>query len=377
MTAPARPSHPLNAPTVESLAREWPQPMNWRQAGLPRQTRLLTDEELAQVGKDMATGALAAVATGIWALLLLFMAFMWHTERMKLDVVPVMVIVNAVGFQVATRLWREQSRRRQAAWSAGGVAVAVGTTLLFGYAARGEPGSGQLVLGFGGMIILAMCAVWWAIVVYRAHQIEAWLGQQAEQQRALDMAHQLATAQIQPHFLFNSLASLQHWVQAKDDRAAPMLQALTGFLRATLPLFNREQLALGDEAEAAREYLAVMQLRLGERLRYSLDLSPEAAATLVPPGLLLTLVENAVEHGVMPSLGGAEVTVRAHGRASQLHLSVHDTGPGLPAQVAEGVGLANTRARLLQAYGPRARLTLANAPAGGCTATLLIPLSAP
>jgi hypothetical protein len=111
-----------------------------------------------------------------------------------------------------------------------------------------------------------------------AHQIEARLRELAEQQRALDMARQLAAAQIQPHFLYNALASLQHWVQAKDDRAAPMLAALTGFLRATLPLFNRERLALGDEAEAARQYLAVMQLRLGERLRASVTIDPAAHA---------------------------------------------------------------------------------------------------
>jgi sensor histidine kinase YesM len=121
----------------------------------------------------------------------------------------------------------------------------------------------------------------------------------------------------------------------------------------------------------------VMQLRLGDRLRYTLSLTPEAEATQVPPGLLLTLVENAVEHGVMPSLAGAEVTVRAHCDAGQLHLSVHDSGPGLPTDLAEGVGLTNTRARLAQAYGPQARLHLDNAPTGGCIAALHIPLITP
>ena len=85
---------------------------------------------------------------------------------------------------------------------------------------------------------------WWFLTLYRAHQIEGRLRELAERDRAVALAGQLMAAQIQPHFLFNSLASLQHWVQTQDPRAAPMLEALTDFLRATLPLFNRPALTL-------------------------------------------------------------------------------------------------------------------------------------
>ena len=377
MTSPDRSALPMKASGEEPRAAGKVPRSFWRQAWLPRQTRVLTKEELEQVGKDTAADTLSAVASWVWLLLLLVLAFLSLTHRMTLYVVTLAIVCQSVGYQVATRLWREQLRHRQVAWSAGGLAVVIGMTLLLGYAPRVDLASRPLVLGLGGTTALALCAMWWAVVVYRAHQIEAWLNLQAEQHKALDIARQLATAQIQPHFLFNSLASLQHWVQAKDDRAAPLLQALTGFLRATLPLFNRKRLALGEEAEVVRQYLAVMHLRLGERLRYSLSLTPEAAAAQVPPGLLLTLVENAVEHGVMPSLGGADVTVQAHCEAGQLHLSVHDTGPGLPDDATEGVGLANTRARLLQAFGLQAHLRLANDSTGGCVATLQCPLPAP
>ena len=209
--------------------------------------------------------------------------------------------------------------------------------------------------------------------------IEARLREIDERERAVGMALQLASAQIQPHFLFNSLASLLHWVQAKDDRAAPMLQALTGFLRATLPLFNQPRLALGDEAQAAAQYLEVMRLRLGDRLQYRLAIEPAAAGAQVPPGLLLTLAENAVEHGVMPSLRGASIEVTARRVGDELQLTVTDTGPGLPPEradgkwPADGVGLANTRARLAQAFGARAGLSLANAPSGGCVAAIHLP----
>jgi LytS/YehU family sensor histidine kinase len=102
---------------------------------------------------------------------------------------------------------------------------------------------------------------WWFLTLYRAHQIEGRLRELAERERAVALAGQLMAAQIQPHFLFNSLASLQHWVQTQDPRAAPMLEALTGFLRATLPLFNRPSLTLGEELQAVRSYLQVMQAR--------------------------------------------------------------------------------------------------------------------
>ena len=130
-------------------------------------------------------------------------------------------------------------------------------------------------LSAGGLFLLSLG--FWFVVSFRAHQIESRLRELDERDRAIAMAHQLAAAQIQPHFLFNSLAALQHWVQAKDDRAAPLLEALTGFLRATLPLFDQRLLRLADEAEAAQRYLAVMQLRLGERLRYRVQIEPAAA----------------------------------------------------------------------------------------------------
>jgi LytS/YehU family sensor histidine kinase len=153
-----------------------------------------------------------------------------------------------------------------------------------------------------------------------------------------------------------------------------MLDALTGFLRATLPLFNRPRMAVGDEAAAVRQYLEVMRLRLGERLRYRIEIEPEAAAAQVPPGLLLTLVENAVVHGVTPSLHGAEVAVRVGRDGLRLFIEVVDSGPGFVPGAADGVGVANTRTRLAQAFCGRATLQLDNAAGGGCIARISAPL---
>jgi hypothetical protein len=349
--------------------------VDWSQFWYPGPTRVFTAEEMVRAGADAPSRTLLTVVMLNYALaafVLMQLAPPVATAALTL----LLSIGGVIGWAGARRLWRRPHRRALVGVSLVGaaalLAATLGTIALKGLT-RGMP-AGDWVRGAGMVLAMMLSVGWWFVAVYRAHQIEARLREQAEQQRALDMARQLAAAQIQPHFLFNSLASLQHWVQAKDERAAPMLGALTGFLRATLPLFNRQRLALGDEADAVRQYLAVMQMRLGERLRCTVDIAPDAARAQVPPGMLLTLVENAVEHGVMPALAGAEVRVSARADSGRLVLAVHDTGPGLAPGAADGTGLANTRERLAQAFGAAAALTLENAADGGCIARLHCPL---
>jgi LytS/YehU family sensor histidine kinase len=228
-----------------------------------------------------------------------------------------------------------------------------------------------VVIAGGGSAL----AVWfWGVVIFRAQQIEARLREQAERENAIEMARRLASAQIEPHFLFNTLASLQHWVQTKDDRAAPMLAALTGYLRATLPLFNRPRLALADELAAVEQYLRVMQLRMGARLAWAIEVPEALRGALLPPGLLLTLVENAIVHGLEPSLEGGSLRVAASAAAGELTVEVSDSGQGPPATVVEGVGLTNLRERLALAHGARATLSVGPAAGGGFRARLQLPL---
>lgn len=352
--------------------------VDWSQIWYPGPTRVFTPAELQQAGGDRPSRTLqmaVMVNFAVFGFMLMQAAPPAATAALTL----LLVLGGVVGWQGALRLWQRPSRRGLLLWMTAGVMLLLALALLaveLKGLARGTPARAW-VLGSGAVLALLLSIGGWFVTVYRAQQIEARLRELAEQAQARAMAGQLAAAQIQPHFLFNSLASLQHWVQAKDDRAAPMLKALTGFLRATLPLFNRPRLALGDEAEAVREYLAVMRLRLGDRLRFTVELDPRAAAAQVPPGLLLTLVENAVEHGVSPALGGAEVHVRARASGAQVALSVCDTGPGLAPGATDGVGLANTRSRLAQAFGARAALSLENAAGGGCIARITFPLENP
>ncbi|MBI5259843.1 MAG: histidine kinase [Burkholderiales bacterium] len=174
----------------------------------------------------------------------------------------------------------------------------------------------------------------------------------------------LLQAQIQPHFIFNTLAALQHWVDIGDARGPGLLRELTSFLRGSTELLSRDQVTLADELALARHYLAIMQVRLGERLASHIDVAPDCLDQPLPPGLLLTLLENAVEHGIAPSLRPGRITLRAAREPGRFVLTVHDSGAGLAAGWHEGVGLANSRARLAHRFGGGASLTLREASPG-------------
>lgn len=355
--------------TIGATARQR-EPIDWSQLWAPGPRRVFTDDELARAGGDAPSRTLVVMVAINLALLVWPVLQAVPPEALP-RVSALVMGVAVAAFTQALRLWRRPSRKALLLHSWFGLLA----YWAFVFALRwrvDDPVQRRWVLGVGGAALVLCMLGFWFVTVYRAHQIEARLRELDERHRVADMARQLAAAQIQPHFLFNSLAALEHWVQAKDDRAAPMLSALTGFLRATLPLFDRRLLRLVDEAQAAERYLEVMRLRLGPRLSFSIELAPDSAEAMLPPGVLLTLVENAVEHGIVPQLSGGEIAVRARMEGHGLTLEVSDTGSGPPAEMAEGTGLTNTRARLAQAFGQRARLLLADAPDGGCLARLTI-----
>jgi Histidine kinase len=351
--------------------------IDWSQLWYPGPRREFTSAELARGGGPGPSRTLVVVCAFNAALLcfgLLQLAPASVTARLM-----ALLLAALVGLAAGARaLWRMPSRRLLLRWTLGYATVALAVGLAAIQWRIGDPAEKPWVFGACWGAALVASAALWLVASVRAEQIEAALREQDERERRADMARQLAQAQIQPHFLFNSLASLQHWVQAKDDRAAPLLDALMAFLRATLPLFDRRWLRVAEEAQALRQYLAVMRLRLGERLRWQLDVAPGAADALLPPGLLLTLVENAIEHGVQKSLAGADVHVQATVSGQRLTVSVRDSGPGLARDATDGVGLGNARARLAQAFGAGASLSLtpdlADTAAPGTLARIDVPL---
>jgi signal transduction histidine kinase len=231
----------------------------------------------------------------------------------------------------------------------------------------------------------------WGVAQWRRHLLQQELRQlrlarerDAAALRMREAELRLLQAQVRPHFIFNTLAAVQHWVDTGDARAAPLLRSLTAFLRNATGQLGQPQVRLADEAATVGHYLQIMQARLGDRLRSHIDIDPVLADRLLPPGLLLTLVENAVEHGLSPTLAGGEVRVSARADAQGWTLVVHDDGAGLPpdwrdgdeaAEPADGargaaddsgdmstgrrgIGLMNCRARLAHHFGPAASLTL-------------------
>ena len=201
----------------------------------------------------------------------------------------------------------------------------------------------------------------------------------AAQQSALRLS--LLQAQIAPHFLFNTLASVRALVRRDPERAEATLDALVDHLRACMPRLAADGAValstLGRELEACRSYLQLMRLRLGGRLDYDVDGADLDPARPMLPMLVLTLVENAVKHGIEPKPGPGRIEVRARADALSLRVVVEDDGAGLQPGLGAGVGLANLRAQLRDRYGADARLTLAARPGGGVRAEILLPLQEP
>ncbi len=180
-------------------------------------------------------------------------------------------------------------------------------------------------------------------------------------------------AQVEPHFLYNPLASVQALTEVDPARANEMTGHLIQYLRNALPKMRESVSTVGQEVELVRAYLSILKMRLGERLAFTIDVPPQCAEMPFPPLMLPSLVENAIKHGLEPQREGGTVHITASADAGRLRLVVADTGRGFSATPGAGVGLANIRERLAALYGEGARLTIeANSPAG-VVATIDVP----
>ena len=183
----------------------------------------------------------------------------------------------------------------------------------------------------------------------------------------------LLQAQIEPHFLFNTLAHVLSTVEREPPVAKAMLEHLTHYLRATLRRSRESEHRLGEELELVEALLAIAAMRLGRRLRYRIVVDPILREVLLPPMLLQPLVENAIRHGIEPAVDGGEIHVNGEQLGQELILRVTDDGKGLTGGSPEGVGLSNVRARLASLYGDKGRLSLFSNSAHGVVAELRLP----
>ena len=224
--------------------------------------------------------------------------------------------------------------------------------------------------------------IWWTfnVLVYAmiAGLYYAWRTVRLETQLVQARLDALV-GQLQPHFLFNTLHTISAFVLEDPKQANRMIARLSELLRQS---FNRERgplVTLEEELELLDHYVAIQEARFGDRLRVTFRVDPRAASAVVPTLLLQPLVENAIRHGVVPNGNVAEISIAAVREGDRLHLEVRDNGPGLNGSASGGgLGLANTRARLQELYGPSHRFELTNAPPpgpGGALAVIDIPYS--
>lgn len=211
----------------------------------------------------------------------------------------------------------------------------------------------------------------------RARLKQADLARALDQQRLSEARLKMLQAQIEPHFLFNTLSNILNLIEENPATARTMLADLTRLLRRSLQRGRMDSLSLAEEIADIRAYLDIQAHRMGPRLRCSFEVDPDLESVRIAPYLVQPLVENAIRHGLEPQIGGGELRLGARRQGETLTIEVADTGRGLRADHPPGVALANIRARLAAQYGERAELSLhPNSPCG-VIARLRLPLAPP
>jgi hypothetical protein len=233
----------------------------------------------------------------------------------------------------------------------------------------------------GGVALVAFYREqhWWQIATH-ARELAA----VSRKKQESDLRLMVLQAQVEPHFLFNTLASVHSLIRQDPARAEATLEALVDHLRVTLPKLRTDvgnaHSTLTEQLEVCRSYLTVMKVRMGDRFAFVIDVDPALQRHPFPPLLLISLVENAVKHGIERTTGEGQImidaAIEARNDAPQLAVNVVDSGAGLRATAAAGTGLANIRGQLATRYGAYGSLTLQDRTVGGVIATIRVPYEA-
>jgi len=259
-----------------------------------------------------------------------------------------------------------------------GSLVAASTRYLVG-ATPATEGVGFILRVFISWLIPALALAVGAVLYLRARAAreavhDSTLRRTALEKQRAEAQLQLLQAQIEPHFLFNTLSNIRRLSQTEVAAGRQMLGQLSRYLRAALPKLRAEEATLADEIEIVAAYLGLQKTRMGERLCFDIDVPEPLRAAVVPPMMLATLVENAIKHGIGPLAEGGSIRIGASARDGVLRLCVADDGQGFAAGSGSGVGLANVRARLKALHDERAALTLEAGAERGVVATIVLPL---
>ena len=203
---------------------------------------------------------------------------------------------------------------------------------------------------------------------------------EALQRQLVQARLKLLQAQVEPHFLFNTLAAVDYLIETDAKRASVMQKTLISYLRAALPQMRQESSTLGRELALIRSYLQLLKLRIEDRLDFEIIVPSNLESAVFPPMVLQTLIENAIKHGIEPKPEGGRITVTAEIVDQQLRVDVNDTGVGLPdgnifgnSKNGTGLGLDNIRSRLALLYPGASRMELRSGHEGGTQVRLTIP----
>jgi signal transduction histidine kinase len=309
----------------------------------------------------------------------------WQSSTLSLAVRVVTVGLVAMLVFGIIEQWPRQLPNWIARWAlqVAGVAITVPLTLLAFYLLSTEPGQPPFwevqdrLGGFGMLTVVGLLIVPWIALTALVRQKEAIAQHQALafalersqfERQMLDARLRLLQAQVEPHFLFNTLANVQELVDARSPRASSVLKSLIGYLRAAVPRLHEQSTTLAEELQLVRAYLDVMQTRMPDRLQYALAVDDQVLPLRCPPMSLLTLVENAVRHGIDASEVGGRIDIVASLNGDRCLLRVTDTGVGLkPTGGSLGTGLTTLRERLQLAFEGKARLRVSEVlPHGVC-----------
>jgi len=206
-------------------------------------------------------------------------------------------------------------------------------------------------------------------------QAEAKAAEETLRRQVVEARMAAMQAQVEPHFLFNTLASIDHLIEVDPPRASTMQKNLIALLRAAMPAMRETQATLGRELQVVRPYLEIMKMRMQERLRAELSVPEGLQSADFPPMMLQSLVENAIKHGLEPRPEGGVISVAAEVLHGKLAVTVADTGVGFgrAATAGTGTGLESIRERLKLIYGGDAELRIAENAPHGTRATIVVP----
>lgn len=271
-----------------------------------------------------------------------------------------------------------------------GVAVSIPLAVALYYIVTTESGAppfwegGKRLMGFAMLTVSGVLFAPWIAMSALLRQRDESVRSQALaferernklEQTALDSRLHLLQAQVQPHFLFNTLANVRELVVSGSPRAPAVLDSLIAYLRASVPRLDEPAITLGQELELVRAYLELMQMRMPDRLAFSILTDPGYESLRCPPLTLMTLVENAVRHGIDPSEEGGRIDIAVRIRDQRCHLHVRDSGMGMQQTgTGPGTGLSSLRERLQMAFDGDAVLRLHEGELHGMVAEVEFPV---